>query len=245
MLGTGYIVEHILKGEGGPVFLVSGLLGSLLGSLVGGLFSAWAAYVFGRRLFRHRILDHAREDIRRPMDGYMQWLTAVSGEFSLWRTSLLPSYIPDSPEDEFQLNRMRKLFVDQRNSLWFSKLEEYDTLLAKFQPAVKAMWDRQADLNAGFDRVFGLIESDPPEAVRMGESLGELAFEQSQLASDFLYQLQYECMRSVASRKPRPPKDLLKPRIIRTAFGRIRVAVPPRAAKRPAPEIAAAFVAAR
>jgi hypothetical protein len=222
----GFFLPQFLRGQGGSVFIVSAVLGSLVGCLAGGLFSAWAAYAFGRRLFRHRVLDHARRDIRNPMNDYMQWLTAVAGEFSLWRTSLLPSYIPDSPEDEFELNRMRKLFVDQRNSRWLSKLEEYGSLLTKFKPAIKVMWIRQTELNEGFNKVFRLIESDPPEAVNMGESLGELAFEQSQLVSDFLYQLQYECLRSVAARKPRPARDLIKPRIIRTSFGRIRVVSP-------------------
>lgn len=222
----GWLSTYLLEDPGGRVFVHSALVGALLGSLVGGLFTVLIAHRFGRRLFRHRVLDRARRDIRGPMDNYQQWLAAVSGEFSLWRTSLLPAYVPDLPEDEFELNRMRKLFVDERNALWLAKLEEYGTLLRKFTPAVKALWTRQSELNAGFDEVFRLIESDPPEAARMGESLGELAFEQSQLVSDFLYQLQVECLRSVAAGKPRPPKDLIKPRIIRTAFGRIRVVFP-------------------
>jgi hypothetical protein len=223
-------LDHALEGPGATVFFSSALLGALLGSLIGGLFAAWAAYTFGRRLFKHRVLDHARQDIKEPLGAYMEWLAAVSGEFSLWHTTLLPSYVPDSPQDEYELNRMRKLFVDQRNSLWFSKLEEYDTLLAKFNPAIKAIWIRQGELNEGFNRIFRLIESDPPEAARLGEKMGEKAFEQTQLVSDFLYQLQYECLRAVASRKPRAPKDLVKPRIVRTPFGRIRVVAPESAA---------------
>src|SRR3954454_3915397 len=103
----GVDLEGILAGNGGALFLTTAIIGALLGSLAGGLFSAWAAYSFGRRLFRHRVLDHARQDIKEPMDAYLEWLTAVAGEFSLWRTSLLPSYVPDSPQDEFELNRMR------------------------------------------------------------------------------------------------------------------------------------------
>ena len=53
-----------------------------------------------------------------------------------------------------------------------------------------------------------------------------LAFEQGQLVSDFLYHLQYECLRSVATARPRTPKDIIKPRIVRTVLGRIRVVTP-------------------
>lgn len=161
-----------------------------------------------------------------PLSGYMEWLTTVSGEFALWKTDLLSAYIPDSSQDQFELNRMRKLFVDQRNQFWLSKLEEYDTLLEKFNPAIKAMWFRQMELHQTFSKVFKSLESDPPEAVNAGERIEALAFEQGQLVTDFLYHLQYECLRSVATAKPRAPKNIIKPRIVRTAMGRIKVVLP-------------------
>lgn len=208
------------------VFLISAAFGAVAGSLIGGLASAFAAYVFARRLFKARVLDQARKDITVPLSAYMEWLTVVSGEFALWKTDLLPAYIADSAQDQFELNRMRKLFVDQRNALWLSKLEEYDTLLAKFNPAIKAMWMRQMELHEGFSKVFKSLEVDPPEAVKTGELIETLAFEQGQLVSDFLYHLQYECLRSVATSRPRTPKNIIKPRIIRTPLGGIRLVTP-------------------
>jgi hypothetical protein len=210
----------------GNLFLTSAIVGGIFGSLIGGMAAAVFAYVFSRRLFKSKVLDNARKDIKVPMSGYIEWLTTVAGEFALWKTDLLPAYIPDSSQDQFELNRMRKLFVDQRNQLWLSKLEEYDTLLEKFNPAIKAMWFRQMELHESFSKVFKCLESDPPEAVKTGERIEGLAFEQCQLVSDFLYHLQYECLRSVATARPRAPKDLVKPRIVRTGFGRIKVVSP-------------------
>lgn len=213
-------------GNAESVFLTAALLGGTFGSLIGGLAAAITTYVFSRRLFKSKVLDNARKDIKGPLSGYMEWLTTVSGEFALWKTDLLPAYLPDSAQDQFELNRMRKLFVDQRNQLWLSKLEEYDTLLEKFNPAIKAMWFRQTELHETFTKVFNSMETDPPEAVIAGERIESLAFEQGQLVSDFLYHLQYECLRSVATAKPRAPKDVVKPRIVRTALGRIKVVLP-------------------
>jgi hypothetical protein len=215
-----------LTGPGESVFLGAAILGGLIGSLIGGLAAVITAYLFSQSLFKSKVLDNARKDIKVQLSAYMEWLTTVSGEFALWKTDLLPAYLPDSAQDQFELNRMRKLFVDQRNQLWLSKLEEYDTLLEKFNPAIKAMWFRQMELHEGFSRVFKALESDPPEAVKAGEKIEGLAFEQGQLVSDFLYHLQYECMRSVATARPRAPKEIVKPRIIRTAMGRIRVVTP-------------------
>ncbi len=215
-----------LTGPGESVFLGAAIVGGILGSLIGGLAAAITAYLFSQSLFKSKVLDNARKDIKGPLSAYMEWLTTVSGEFALWKTDLIPAYIPDSAQDQFELNRMRKLFVDQRNQLWLSKLEEYDTLLEKFNPAIKAMWFRQMELHEGFSKVFKTLESDPPEAVRAGEKIESLAFEQGQLVSDFLYHLQYECLRSVATARPRTPKNIVKPRIVRTALGRIRVVSP-------------------
>jgi hypothetical protein len=206
----------------GAVFLAAALVGGLLG----GCAAAVIYYAFSRRLFKAGVMDEARKDIKGPLTGYMEWLTTVSGEFALWKTDLLPAFIPDSDQDQFELNRMRKLFVDQRNQLWLNKLEEYDTLLGKFNPAIKAMWMRQMELHEAFSRVFKHLETDPPEAVRTGERIAELAFEQCQLVSDFLYHLQYECLRAVATARPRIPKEIVKPRIVRTALGGIRVVSP-------------------
>ncbi|MDB5047786.1 MAG: hypothetical protein JWO30_857 [Fibrobacteres bacterium] len=213
-------------GTAESVFLTAAVIGGLIGSLIGGLAAVITSYVFSQRLFKSKVLDNARKDIKGTLSGYMEWLTTVAGEFALWKTDLLPAYVPDSSQDQFELNRMRKLFVDQRNQLWLSKLEEYDTLLEKFNPAIKAMWFRQMELHESFSKVFKSMESDPPEAVAAGEKIEGLAFEQGQLVSDFLYHLQYECLRSVATAKPRTPKDIVKPRIIRTAMGRIRVVTP-------------------
>ncbi|MDB5102691.1 MAG: hypothetical protein JWP91_380 [Fibrobacteres bacterium] len=215
-----------LAGPGEGVFMTAALMGGLIGSLIGGLAAAITSYIFSQRLFKSKVLDNARKDIKGPLSAYMEWLTTVSGEFALWKTDLIPAYIQDSAQDQFELNRMRKLFVDQRNQLWLSKLEEYDTLLEKFNPAIKAMWFRQMELHEGFSKVFKTLESDPPEAVKAGERIEGLAFEQGQLVSDFLYHLQYECLRSVATAKPRTPKNILKPRIVRTALGRIKVVSP-------------------
>ena len=211
---------------GGSLFLASALIGGVFGSLIGGFAAAVFTYAFSQKLFKSKVLDNARKDIKGPLGAYIEWLTTVSGEFALWKTDLLPAYIADSSQDQFELNRMRKLFVDQRNQLWLSKLEEYDTLLEKFNPAIKAMWFRQMELHEAFSKVFKTLESDPPDAVKTGERIESLAFEQSQLVSDFLYHLQYECLRSVATARPRMPKEIIKPRIVRTALGRIKVLVP-------------------
>lgn len=216
----------ISAGPGESVFLGTALLGGLVGSLIGGLAAAISTYLFSRRLFKSKVLDNARKDIQVPLSAYMEWLTTVSGEFALWKSDLIPAYIPDSAQDQFELNRMRKLFVDQRNQVWLAKLEEYDTLLEKFNPAIKAMWFRQMELHEGFSRVFKTLETDPPEAVKAGERIESLAFEQGQLVSDFLYHLQYECLRSIATARPRTPRNIVKPRIVRTALGRIRVVAP-------------------
>lgn len=223
------MVWPILDGtllQGQEAFLTSAVLGGLLGSLAGGIASGWAAFAFARRMFRNKVLDHARKEIKAPLCAYMEWLATVSGEFALWKTGLLPSYLQDSRQDQFELNRMRKLFVDQRNSLWMARLEEYDAILPSFASVSKAMWIRQTEIAGNFDRVFLNLETDPPEAAKAGERLETLAFEQGQLVSDFLYQLQYECLRSVARRKPRSPRDQVKPRIVRTSLGRVRLVSP-------------------
>lgn len=220
------LLSGLTPGAGDNQFLGTALFGGLVGSLIGGLAAAITTYLFSRKLFKSKVLDNARKDIKVPLSSYMEWLTTVSGEFALWKTDLIAAFIPDSAQDQFELNRMRKLFVDQRNQLWLAKLEEYDTLLEKFNPAIKAMWFRQMELHEGFARVFKTLESDPPEAVKAGERIETLAFEQGQLVSDFLYHLQYECLRSVATARPRTPKNIIKPRIVRTAMGRIRVVTP-------------------
>lgn len=220
------LLSAFTPGDWNNGFLGTALFGGLVGSLMGGMAAAITTYLFSRKLFKSKVLDNARKDIKIPLSAYMEWLTSVSGEFALWKTDLIPAYLPDSAQDQFELNRMRKLFVDQRNQFWLAKLEEYDTLLEKFNPAIKEMWFRQMELQDGFSRVFKTLESDPPEAVKAGERIETLAFEQVQLVSDFLYHLQYECLRSIASARPRTPKNIIKPRIVRTALGRIRVVTP-------------------
>ena len=207
-----------------PDAMVAGA--TLIGALVGGLASALVTYAFARNFFRSKVLDFARREIKEPLSAYAEWLTALAGEFSLWKNDLLPAYLGESSQDQFELNRMRKLFVDQRNTMWFAKLEEYEVLLAKFKSVIKALWIRQTELGEGFHQVFKYLETDPPEAVKAGARIETLAFEQTQLVIDLLYQLQYECLRTVASGKPRAPKDLVKPRIVRMSFGRIRLVSP-------------------
>ena len=160
------LIPGLTAGPGESMFLGTALFGGLVGSLIGGLAAALTTYLFSRKLFKSKVLDNARKDIKVSLSSYMEWLTTVSGEFALWKTDLIPAYIPDSDQDQFELNRMRRLFVDQRNQLWLAKLEEYDTLLEKFNPAIKAMWFRQMELHEGFSRVFKALESDPPEAVK-------------------------------------------------------------------------------
>jgi hypothetical protein len=217
---TGFLAE-----TRGP-FLASAVLGALLGSLFGGVASAWAAYAFARRMFRDQVLDHARREIKGPLGAYVEWLTTVSGEFALWKADLLSSYLPDSGQDQFELNRMRKLFVDQRNVLWIDRLEEYEAILPAFAPAVTALWVRQTEIAQAFDTVFRNLEADPPLAAEAGNRIEALAFEQSRLVSDLLHQLQYECLRAVAKRKPKARRGLVKPRIVRGSFGRVQVVTP-------------------
>jgi hypothetical protein len=212
----------LLSGPLGTVFLASALLGGLFGGTLGALL----AYLFSRRLFKSEVMRDALRDIRAPLAAYGEWLTTVSGEFSLWKADLLPAFLPDSERDQFELNRMRKLFVDQRSQRWLDKWEEYDSLLAKFGRAAQAIRLRQAGLHQAFAEVFRNLESDPPEAARAGGRIENLAFEQIQLVSDFLYHLQYECLRPIATARPRAPNSIAKPRIVRTAFGKIKVIAP-------------------
>jgi hypothetical protein len=209
-------------GPSGSAFLAS----ALMGGLFGGTFGALLAYHFSRRLFRSQVMRAALEDIRGPLSAYAEWLATVSGEFSLWKGDLLPAFLPDSERDQFELNRMRKLFVDQRSQRWSDKLEEYDTLLARFGAAAGALRVRQAGLHQAFADAFKNLEADPPEAARIGGRIESLAFEQMQLVSDFLYHLQYECLRPIADARPRAPRHVSKPRIVRTAFGKIKVVAP-------------------
>lgn len=211
-----------LSGPGAPALLPAALLGGLCGGIGGALL----AYAFSRRLFKSGILRDALRDIRGPVAAYQEWLKAVAGEFSIWKTDLLPAFLPDSPRDQFEVNRMRRLFVDLRGQGWLDKLEEYDTVLAKFQPAVRAIGMRQAALQDAFAEAFKNLETDPPEAARAGERIEILAFEQMQLVSDLLYHLQYECLRPVATARPRAPASFAKPRIVRTVWGKIRVVGP-------------------
>ncbi len=216
----------VLTGTGERVFFLSAAVGALFGCLVGGMATLFVTYFFARRLFKSKILDQARQEISIPLSAYREWLTMVAGEFALWNTELLPAYLSESAQDQFELNRMRKLYVDPRNTLWLAKLEEYDTMLAKFNPSIKSMWTQQQEINDRFSHVFINLEKNPPEAVKAGKRLETLAFEQGQLVSDFLYHLQYECLRSVATSRPSMPNVLIKPRIIRTGIGKIRIISP-------------------
>lgn len=216
---------HFLDFPGGSMegaFLAA----ALTGGMAGGLAASAASHFLAKRLFRCKVLDHARKDIKVSISAYMEWLATVSGSFAFWKTDLQPAYVPDSAQDQFELNRMRVLFVDQRGQLWLSKLEEYDALLGKFAHAVKDLWMRQVEIQHGFADVFRFMESDPPLAVQAGERIQNIAFDQVQLLADFLYLLQFECLRSVAGGKPRAPRDLTRPRIVLNFWGRIKVVRP-------------------
>ena len=216
------VFPSVLTGPEASVFLPA----ALAGGLAGGVAAALCAYGFSRRLFKSGVMREILGDVKPALSDYMEWLATVSGEFSLWKADLLPAFVPDSPRDQFELNRMRQLFVDQRHQRWLDQLEAYDTVLAKFTPAIKAIWLRQAGLMETFARVFRDLEADPPEAAQAGGLIENLAFEQNLLVSDLLYHWQYECLRPVASARPRSPKAVLKPRIMRTAWGRIKVILP-------------------
>lgn len=206
--------------------LLGSLSGAMVGGVIAGIMTLAVSWRLAKRLHKMRVLDHARRELKAPLTAYIEWLHAVSSEFSQWRVDLIPHYRANHAKDQEQLNRMRALFVDVRNVSWFERLEEYDTLLGLFQKAIKAMWFRQTEIGMTFASVLENIESNPEETLLKAEKLETIAFEQSQLVSDFIYHLQYECLKSIATQKPRRPRDIRKPRIIRTAFGGIKVVQP-------------------
>ena len=189
------------------------------GTLLGGLASCLAAYVFARRLSRIRVLDRFRQEIKETLSAYVDWLGAVAGEFSLWKIHLLPCFLPYSEKDQFELSRMRQLYVDRRNAAWMAKLEEDDLILGKFQAPIRELWSRQSELGDHFILAFKYLESDPPEAARAGEKLEAMAFEQSQAVSDFRYQLQYECLRGLATGYPPAAREPLRIPMPRNTVG--------------------------
>lgn len=209
---------------------LSPIFSSLVGALVGGTLTAVtgliAMWILSKRLHRMRVLDHARRELRAPMVDYVDWLHALSGEFPLWRRELIPLYRPHLARDQHELNRLRRLFVDPRSSTWFARLDEYSILLDKFDTVVRTMWRQQADIGERFHRVLASIEEDPNAALKAAEELEEIAFEQAQLASEFMDHLQYECLKSVVGRKPRQADGKRKLRIERTSMGGIRLVQP-------------------
>lgn len=205
---------------------LAGFIGAAIGSAFTGILGLSGVWIMSKRLHRMRVLDHARRDLKGPVAEYIDWLHALGGEFPLWRQDLLPVFRADSPRDQFELNRMRKLFVDPRSSTWFARLEEYEGLLGKFSQVIQAIWHRQAEIGERFHRVLSRIGDQPAMALNAAEQIEALAFEQAQLASDFMDHLQYECLKSVIGRGPRSGIGPRKVKIVRTALGNIRLEEP-------------------
>jgi hypothetical protein len=199
--------------------------GLALGGMVTGLLSLLAFWLLAKRLQRLRILDHTRLELKGPVIDYIDWLHAISGEFPQWRRDLIPGFQMQSGRDQFELNRMRKLFVDPRSSTWFARLEEYELLLAKFGEVIQKMWRHQAEIGERFHRVLSQVESHSAAASKAAEELEELAFEQSQLAHEFMDHLQYECLKPFAPRKLNSRQSRHN-RIRRTAMGNIKIVEP-------------------
>lgn len=216
-------IEPVLSGNFGPLELMAAFLG---GALLSGLFLAMAVHFYSLRIFRWRVLDEVRRELRDPLNRYVEWLHAVSAEFSVWKNGFLLRYAANNPLDQQELNRLRRLFIDARGQSWFNRLEEYEPVLGRFRKAAKELWIRQAQIHEQFHLVFRQLEQNPSAASESGHSLENLAFAQSQLVSDFLYHLQYECLKAVADSKPKAGRGVVKPRLERTFLGHIRVAEP-------------------
>jgi hypothetical protein len=204
------------------------LIGVFCGILSAGIFMAAAVHLYSRRLFRWRVLDEVRRELRDPLMDYVDWLHEVSAQSSAWKGSLMQSFAALGARDPHEVNRLRRLFIDPRSQAWFDRLEEYETVLGRFRNAVKELWIRQVQIQEHFNSVLRLLESSPTEAAEFGRILEHLAFEQSQLVSDFLYHLQYECLKSVADAAPKSVKKARgkKTRLERTSMGRIRPVSP-------------------
>jgi|GEM_PF-5290416 len=191
----------------GPEFFASSawpyFAGAVSGGLLSGALSLLGVWWMSKRLHRMRVLDHARRELKGPVGDYIEWLHALGAEFPAWRKGLIPSFQPGNNRDEYEINRMRKLFVDARSSAWFGKLEEYDFLLGKFSPVINAMWARQAEIGERFHRVLSRIGQWPQLSIEAAEQLEGFAFEQAQLASVFIGQVQSECLKSVVGGKRR------------------------------------------
>jgi hypothetical protein len=207
-----------------------GLAGMFAGLLIGGFLTIWVAYRLSRRVFRTRVLELARRELREPLHGYMDWLNSVSAEFSIWKSTLLPTFVAESSRDQVELNRMRKLFVDPRNTVWMQRLEEFDAVLGRFRDAVNGLWRRQMLISEHFNTLFQAIDGDAAESVARAESLEDLSFDQAQLVADFLYHLQYESLKGVADSPPKRTGFHRSARIRRTRFGRIELQEEPQMA---------------
>ncbi len=212
-----------LIGSLDPSAFWGGLAGMLAGLILGGFLTIWVAYRLSRRVFRTRVLEMARRELREPLHAYMDWLNSVSAEFSIWKSTLLPTFIAESNRDQVELNRMRKLFVDPRNTVWMQRLEEFDAVLGRFRDAVNGLWRRQILISEHFDALFHAIDTDAAESVSRAESLEDIAFDQAQLVGDFLYHLQYESLQGIADSPPKHTGIRRTARIRRTRFGRIEL----------------------
>ncbi len=205
---------------------MAGFIGAVLGSALTGAIGLTGVWIMSKRLHRMRVLEYARRDLKGPVAEYIDWLHTLGGEFPLWRQDLLPVYRSDSARDQFELNRMRKLFVDPRSSTWFARLEEYEGLFGKFSRVIQAIWHRQAEIGERFHRVLSRISDQPALALNAAEQIEVLAFEQAQLVSDFMEHLQFECLKSVVGQRPGRSIGPRKVKIVRTVLGNIRLEEP-------------------
>jgi hypothetical protein len=187
------------------------LIGFFCGILITGALFALIVHLYSMRMFRWRILDEVRRELRDPLTAYVDWLHAVSAEFSIWKAGLLPGFAAHNAHDQYELNRLRRLFVDPRGQSWFSRLEEYEPVLGRFRKSAKDLWLRQAQIHEQFQRIFHLLDQNPRAASEAGHWLENLAFEQSQSVSQFVYHMQYECLKSVADSRSKVLKQRAKP----------------------------------
>jgi hypothetical protein len=201
-------------------------LPAILGGFVTGCICLIGVWLMSKKLHRMRVLDHVRRELKGPVIEYIDWLHTIAGEFPNWRRDLISGFRPQSAQDQFELNRMRKLFVDPRSTLWFARLEEYESLLGKFSRVIQGIWLRQAEIGECFHRILSGIESNTALANQAANKIEKLAFEQAQLASDFIDHLQYECLKSVMGRPPKRTATAPTAKIVRTLLGSLRIDEP-------------------
>ncbi len=185
------------------ICLISGLFCGVL--LAGAVFAA-TSHFYSLRIFRWQILDEIRRELRNPMAAYVEWLHAVSAEFSVWKNDFLPHFMPENARDRYELNRLRSLYVDPRGQLWSHRLEEYAPVLQKFQRELAKLKIRQTQIHGDFYAVFQFLDQHPPMAVEPAQRLENLAFEQSQLVGEFMHRLQHDFLTAISAPHPHATK---------------------------------------